>query len=187
MVARNTKGDIAVYPLVETIHKDNICHIVKVPAPVSPKTTQKAQNLARKTMKVLKGAGVFGIELFLTKKGEVIINEIAPRVHNSGHYSIEAAITSQFEQHLRAICGLPLGATMLKVRASVMINILGTRQGVPTLQGLEKALMIPGVSVHIYGKKEVRPQRKMGHITVVDQTVSKALKKALKARKYITL
>lgn len=187
MVARNTKGEIAVYPLVETIHRDNICHLVKVPAIVSPKIAQKAQNLARKTMTVLKGAGVFGIELFLTKKSEVYINEIAPRVHNSGHYSIEAAITSQFEQHLRAICGLPLGATSLKVPASVMINILGTRQGVPALSGLKQALKIPGVSVHIYGKKEVRPQRKMGHITVVDQTVPKALQKALLARKYLDL
>ena len=141
MVARNTRGEISVFPLVETIHKNNICHIVKVPAPVSQKVTRLAQDLAQKTVTHLKGAGVFGIEMFycpLPKKrhrdsypehaegpAEILINEIAPRVHNSGHYSIEASYTSQFEQHLRAITNLPLGNPNLKVPAAVMINILG--------------------------------------------------------------
>lgn len=186
MVARSTRGEIAVYPVVETIHKNNICHIVKVPAPISNKTAQKAKRLARETMKHLKGAGVFGIEMFQVGS-KVLINEIAPRVHNSGHYSIEAAVTSQFEQHLRAICGLPLGSTKLKVPAAVMINILGRRQGKSKVKGLRKALAIAGVSLHIYGKHEVRPQRKMGHITVVANSVSAAYKKAILARKYISI
>ncbi|MBI2029141.1 5-(carboxyamino)imidazole ribonucleotide synthase [Candidatus Gottesmanbacteria bacterium] len=187
MVVRSTKGEIAVYPVVETIHRDNICHIVKVPAPVPSEVSKKAQRLAQKTMKYLRGAGVFGIEMFYSQKGEVFINEIAPRVHNSGHYSIEASITSQFEQHLRAITGLPLGSTKLKVPASVMINILGNRQGEAKVNGLEKALKIEGVSVHIYGKKETRPERKMGHITVIDETIDKAYKKAIAARRYISI
>lgn len=187
MVARSTKGEIVVYPVVETVHKDNICHIVKVPAAIAKQVVKKAQKLAIKTMEYLKGAGVFGIEMFYTKEGKVFINEIAPRVHNSGHYSIESTLTSQFEQHIRAICGLPLGSTKLKVAASVMINILGTRQGEAKITGLNKALAIAGVSVHIYGKKETRPQRKMGHITVVDDTVDKALKKAILARRYISI
>lgn len=187
MVARNTQGEVAVFPLVETIHKNNICHIVKVPAPVSQKVTRLSQDLAKKTVTHLKGAGVFGIEMFLLKDNKILINEIAPRVHNSGHYSIEASYTSQFEQHLRAISNLPLGNPNLKVPAVVMINILGTRQGKAVVKGLADTLKLPGVTIHIYGKNEVRPQRKMGHITVIDNTIQKALKKALLARKYITI
>jgi 5-(carboxyamino)imidazole ribonucleotide synthase len=187
MVARNIKGEIATYPVVETIHKNNICHIVKVPAPVDEKIQKKAEEVAKKVMEQLKGAGVFGIEMFLTKKGEIIINEIAPRVHNSGHYTIEANVTSQFEQHIRAITGLPLGKTDLKTPAAVMINILGERRGNVALEGLDEALSIPNVAVHIYGKTETRPERKMGHITVVDKTLDAALEKAVKARKIISI
>lgn len=187
MVARNTKGEISAYPVVETIHRNNICHIVKVPAKISSSHLKKAQKLAISTMKYLKGAGVFGIEMFYKDTGEVFINEIAPRVHNSGHYSIEGSLTSQFEQHLRAICGLPLGSTDMKVPCAVMINILGTRQGQALVKGLEKTLAIEGVSVHIYGKKETRPERKMGHITAVSDTVENALKKAIQARRHISI
>jgi 5-(carboxyamino)imidazole ribonucleotide synthase len=187
MVARSTKGEIAVYPVVQTIHVDNICDTVIVPAPVSDKARRKAQQLARKTMEHLKGAGVFGIEMFLTKSDEVLINEIAPRVHNSGHYSIEASITSQFEQHIRAITGLPLGATDLIVEACVMKNILGTKIGSGYPIGVEKALKIPGVSLHIYGKHEARPQRKMGHITVIGKSIDECLKKANEARKKLLI
>lgn len=187
MVARSTKGEILAYPVVETIHKNNICHIVKVPPKIPTMHLKKAQKLAISTMKHLKGSGVFGIEMFYKDTGDVFINEIAPRVHNSGHYSIEASLTSQFEQHLRAICGLPLGSTGMKVPCAVMINILGTRQGPASVKGLEKTLAIPGVSVHIYGKKETRLERKMGHITVVDDTIENALKKALSARRFISI
>lgn len=187
MVARSTKGEVKAYPVVETIHKNNICHTVFAPAKVNNQVKKKAQSLAVKTMKQLKGAGVFGIEMFLTKDGQVLINEIAPRVHNSGHYTIEACVTSQFEQHIRAITGLPLGNTEMIVPAAVMVNILGTRQGNVEVHGIEKALKFPGISVHIYGKTETRNERKMGHITVIDKTFSLAYKKAMETRNLIKM
>jgi 5-(carboxyamino)imidazole ribonucleotide synthase len=183
MVARSTKGEIVSYPVVETLHKNNICHLVLVPAPVDTKVIKKAQRLAKKVMQHLKGAGVFGIEMFLTKDNKVWINELAPRVHNSGHYTSEACITSQFEQHIRAIAGLPLGKTDLIVPAAAMINILGERQGAVEIKGLDNVLKIPNVTVHIYGKAETKLERKMGHITVLDQTLAKAVSRAKKARK----
>jgi len=185
VIARDMKGNIAAYPVVETIHKNNICHIVIAPAKISSKLQKKAQTLAKKVMKQIKGAGVFAIEMFLDKKGNVLVNEIAPRVHNSGHYTIEACYTSQFEQHIRAITGLPLGSTAMKVPAAVMINILGERKGEVDVKHLEKVLHMPQVSVHIYGKAETKPERKMGHITVLDETVEKAYKKAIKAKKML--
>lgn len=187
MAARSIKGEVKTYPVVETMHKNNICHIVIVPAPIDKKTQKKAQKLAELTMQKLKGAGVFGMEMFLDKKGNVYINEIAPRVHNSGHYTIETAATSQFEQHIRAVCGLPLGETDLKTPASVMVNILGERNGAAQIKGLQKALALKNVTVHIYGKHETRIERKMGHITAFGDNMEETLKRALKARKYISI
>ncbi|MBI2621750.1 MAG: 5-(carboxyamino)imidazole ribonucleotide synthase [Candidatus Levybacteria bacterium] len=203
MVARSIKGEVKVYPVVETIHKDSICDTVIAPAKISPLARKRAQVLATKTIKLLKGAGVFGFEMFLipstsvrpaSQRGEqtqdkssgqakVLINEIAPRVHNSGHYTIEASVTSQFEQHIRAITGLPLGSTDMLVKSAVMKNILGTREGIGFPQGLERALRIPGVSYHLYGKRDGRVGRKMGHLTVVGDSVEINLKKASRARK----
>lgn len=187
MVARGINGETKAYPVVETIHKNNICHIVFAPAQVKPEISKKAQNLGIKLMKYLKGAGVFGIEMFLEKKGKVLINEIAPRVHNSGHYSIEACATSQFEQHIRAITVLPLGDTKMLVPVSVMINILGQRNAPAKVLGLEKALKIPNVSVHIYGKLETKLERKMGHITAIGKNHKEALRKVTLARRYISI
>ena len=138
-------------------------------------------------MKLLKGAGVFGIEMFKTRDNKVLINEIAPRVHNSGHYTIEACVTNQFEQHIRAIAGLPLGKTKMKVPSAIMINILGERLGEAKVTGLEKALLLPNVTVYIYGKKETKPERKMGHITVFDNKITSAYNKAVIARKLIKI
>lgn len=187
MVARSFKGEIALYPVVETVQENNICHYVLAPAQILPKLKKKAIDLATKTIKLLEGAGVFGIEMFQTKDNRVLINEIAPRVHNSGHYTIEACITSQFEQHIRVVAGLPLGETDMVVPAAVMINILGGRLGLADVQGLEKALAIPNVSVHIYNKKNTKPERKMGHITVIDKNINLAYKKAKLARKCIKI
>lgn len=187
MVARNTKGEIAVYPVVETIHKNNICDTVIAPANISKKAHKNAETLAKKTIRVLQGAGVFGIEMFLLKNDTVYINELAPRVHNSGHYTIEGCVTSQFEQHIRAITGLPLGKTDLLPNAVVMKNILGKKLGNGFPKGLEKALKIPNVSVHLYGKKETRPGRKMGHITVVGENVEECLRRAERARKTLII
>lgn len=127
MVARNTKKEIAVYPVVQTLHKDNICDTVIAPAPISKKQYGKAQRLAKKVVSLFSGAGVFGIEIFLDMNADVLINEIAPRVHNSGHYTIEGCVTSQFEQHIRAIANLPLGNTDLISKVAVMKNILGEK------------------------------------------------------------
>jgi 5-(carboxyamino)imidazole ribonucleotide synthase len=138
-------------------------------------------------MTYLQGVGVFAIEMFVTADGEVIVNEIAPRVHNSGHYTIEGHNTSQFEQHIRAITGMPLGDIETKMPASVMINILGERSGPAEVKGLEEALAIPGTAVHIYGKLETRPERKMGHITIVDVDLERAIEKAKAARLLISI
>ncbi|HUC87396.1 MAG TPA: 5-(carboxyamino)imidazole ribonucleotide synthase [Candidatus Saccharimonadales bacterium] len=187
IVARDLAGHTAIYPVVETLHRHNICHVVYAPARVAAEVTQRAEKLAGQVAKHLSGAGVFAIEMFVTAKGEVLVNEIAPRVHNSGHLTIEANLTSQFEQQVRAVTGLPLGATEAKVPAAVMVNILGERSGSVKLEGLAQALAIPGVSVHIYGKAETRPERKMGHVTAVADTIQRAEANAIQARKELSI
>lgn len=187
MIARNITGAVAAYPLTQTIHKNNICHLVLAPAPVDEAVTKQAVRLAKKTAKHLQGAGMFGIEMFLSKNNQVLINELAPRVHNSGHYTTEACLTSQFEQHIRAVTGLPLGSTQMVTPAAVMINILGQRHGPAQTRGLEKALALANVSVHIYGKAETKLERKMGHITVTANSINQALVTAKRARKYLTI
>ncbi len=187
IIARDIHGNIAIYPTVETIHQRNICQIVIAPARVSSSVQKNAQKLALQVAKHLKGAGVFAIEMFYDRKGKILVNEIAPRVHNSGHFTIEACLTNQFEQQIRAVTGMPLGSTQMKVPAVVMVNILGEREDEAEVEGLEKAIAIEGVSVHIYGKKEVRVDRKMGHITAVGISVDAALKRAQRARKYISI
>lgn len=187
IIARSTKGKVEVYPVVETVHKDNICVETKVPAHIDKKAAKKAEKLAYEVAKYLRGAGVFAIEMFLTKDGQVLVNEIAPRVHNSGHYTIEASHTSQFEQHIRAVSGLALGDASLAVPAAVMINILGERDGPTKVEGLEDALALPHVSVHIYGKAPTKKSRKMGHITATGKTVRQAARHAKRARRKIKI
>lgn len=187
MVARSTVGEILAYPIVETTHIRNICDTVIVPADIPEEVSKKAKELAILVMQELKGAGVFGIEMFLTADNKIYINEIAPRVHNSGHYSIEACKTSQFEQHIRAITGMELGSTDLLVPAAAMVNILGEKEGSGKEMGVEKAKRIEGVSIHMYGKKQSKIDRKMGHITAVGKTVAEALKKAKEARAAISI
>lgn len=166
IAARNTKGQIVTYPVVENIHEDNILKMTIAPARVSKKISEEAEKVAKKTMEVLHGAGVFGIEMFVTKDDKVLINEIAPRVHNSGHHTLQSSTTSQFEQHLRAILGLELGKTEL-LHYTVMYNILGPRG----FQGKYKPITLDqnsGVYLKMYQKDEAKPQRKMGHFNVVD-------------------
>lgn len=187
IAARDVRGNVVTYPLVETIHENNICHTVIAPAPVDQSIAEDAYKLARETLKYLEGAGVFGIEMFLTEDNLVLVNEIAPRVHNSGHYTIEACSTSQFEQHIRAVTGLPLGSTRMHTKAAVMVNILGDRKGRAELKGLEEALTLPHVAIHIYGKAETKPERKMGHITVCADTIEAAKQYAKLARQLISI
>ncbi|WP_432662853.1 5-(carboxyamino)imidazole ribonucleotide synthase [Wukongibacter baidiensis] len=186
MVARNRQGEIKCYPLVEMTfdEEENICDMIIAPARVDESICKKASEIAVECVKSLDGIGVFGIEMFLTKDNRILVNEIAPRVHNSGHYSIEGCVTSQFEQHIRCIMGLPLGSTELLV-PTVVMNVLGEKghYGTPDYVGINESLEIPGVNIHIYGKKEVRPYRKMGHVTIVDKDVEKAMEKAYRVKK----
>ncbi|CAM8955413.1 unnamed protein product [Rhodiola kirilowii] len=171
IVARGRDNSLKCYPVVETIHKENICHIVKAPANVPWRIKELATDVARRAVSSLEGAGVFTVELFLTTDGEVLLNEVAPRPHNSGHHTIESCLTSQYEQHLRAVVGLPLGDTSMKTPAAIMYNILGEDEGERGFslarQLIRRALTIPGASVHWYDKPDIRRQRKVGHITIV--------------------
>ena len=174
---RNTKGKIATYPLVENIHEDNILKMTIAPARVSDDVISDAGEIAKKTMEVLKGAGVFGIEMFIDQNDEILINEIAPRVHNSGHHTLQSCKTSQFEQHLRAILGLELGSTDL-VHKTVMCNILGP----DGFEGKYKPVQLEkdGAYLKMYGKDVSKPQRKLGHFNVVDLSDSKDTSELLK-------
>ncbi len=185
--ARGMDGEIITFPVVETIHKNNICHIVRSPAPVEHDVVIEAKNIAYKVMDALSGVGVFAIEMFLKHDGEILVNEIAPRVHNSGHHSIEAFSMSQFEAHIRAITGMPLVEPEPRSRASVMVNILGERDGEAFMGPDFKGLDEQGTHVHIYGKLETRPERKMGHITVLADTLEEAESKALEVRESIEI
>lgn len=171
IVARGRDNSISCYPVVETIHKENICHIVKAPANVSWEIRSHATDVAFKAVSSLEGAGVFAVELFLTGDGQILLNEVAPRPHNSGHHTIESCYTSQFEQHLRAVVGLPLGDPSMKTPAAIMYNILGEDEGEPGFllahQLIRRALNAPRATVHWYDKPEMRKQRKMGHVTIV--------------------
>jgi 5-(carboxyamino)imidazole ribonucleotide synthase len=186
MVVRSTRGEVAVYPVVETVQKDHICHTVKAPAEAEPEVSEEASKIAKRAIEAFGSVGIFGIEMFLLHDNRVLVNELAPRPHNSGHYTIEACITSQFENHLRAILGYPLGSSSMVLPAAVMVNLLGDRSDVAAVRGIEKALGIPGVNLHIYGKKLTRPSRKMGHITVLGKTLEEALEKAVKAANFIS-
>ena len=170
IASRNTKGDIATYPLVENIHQNNILKMTIAPARVSDRVIMDAGKIAKKTMDVLKGAGVFGIEMFVDQDNKILINEIAPRVHNSGHHTLQSCETSQFEQHLRAILGLELGSTDL-IHKTVMCNILGP----DGLEGKYKPVKLEkdGTYLKMYGKDVSKPQRKLGHFNVVDLDDSK--------------
>ncbi|GBE85451.1 Phosphoribosylaminoimidazole carboxylase [Sparassis crispa] len=169
VVVRSTTGDVRSYPVVETIHKENICHLVFAPLRSrDPTVCSRATAVAEAAVKTLRGAGVFGVEMFLMEDGSVYLNEIAPRPHNSGHYTIEACETSQYENHLRAILSLPLGSTALKVPSAAMLNIIGTSSNMSEISTLaHHALTVPGARVHLYGKSECRKGRKMGHVTLV--------------------
>ncbi|MCX7730086.1 MAG: 5-(carboxyamino)imidazole ribonucleotide synthase [Candidatus Caldatribacterium sp.] len=185
LVARSTTGEVRTYPVVEMLFepKAHICDLVLAPARIPEDVAERATELGIRCVQILNGVGIFAIEMFLTENGELLINEIAPRPHNSGHFTIEACATSQFEQHLRAILGLPLGSTKLLAPA-VMVNLLGEEgtSGPPVIEGFAEALAIEGVSVHLYGKWESRPFRKMGHVTVIDETLEGALEKAYRVK-----
>ncbi|NTV47024.1 MAG: 5-(carboxyamino)imidazole ribonucleotide synthase [Chlorobiales bacterium] len=179
MVVRSAKGEIKVYPIVETIQENHICKIVKAPASIDEQTMIAASALACEAIETIDGVGIFGVEMFLASTGAVLINELAPRPHNSGHYTIEACITSQFENHIRAIFGWRLGNTEMITPAAVMVNLLGKRNGPASLEKLDYSLSDEHVKLHIYGKAETRVGRKMGHVTVLNSSIDKCLNAAL--------
>jgi 5-(carboxyamino)imidazole ribonucleotide synthase len=186
MVARNKTGTVS-YPCVESIQIDHICKEVIVPARIPDALQVQARELAVSAVEAIDGIGVFGIEFFLTHDNRILLNESAPRPHNSGHYSIEGCITSQFENHVRAVCGLPLGPTDLLAPSIVMINILGTQNGRANVIHGEDVLLNPHANLHVYGKSDSKIGRKMGHLTVLGSDVEETLNDARKLAKKIEL
>ncbi|MBD1996087.1 5-(carboxyamino)imidazole ribonucleotide synthase [Leptolyngbya sp. FACHB-541] len=167
MAARSTTGEIVTYPVVETQQEAQVCHRVFVTSDLAT-VEEEVEAIAHTLLTQLNVVGIFGIELFLTRDGKVLVNEIAPRTHNSGHYTLDACVTSQFEQHLRAVCGLPLGNPALRTEAAVMVNLLGYEHSQSEyLEKRQQLSQIPQAQVHWYGKTESRPGRKLGHVTVL--------------------
>ena len=181
ILARSTSGEIRIFPIFENEHHDGVLHLTRCPARITPDVARRAEQIARTIAENLEIVGTLTVECFVLADGEILVNELAPRVHNSGHLSIEACVTSQFEQHIRAICGLPLGETTLRSPAA-MINLLGDRSRPQVaLVGVTEALAIPDTHLHLYGKKEVRARRKLGHVTALASTLEAAVARATQA------
>ncbi|MGC4046525.1 MAG: 5-(carboxyamino)imidazole ribonucleotide synthase [Armatimonas sp.] len=178
VAARGVDGSFAAYPLVLNEHTNHILDVTIAPARVEPALAKEAQEATRGIFEELDVVGVLAVELFVTPTGHILVNELAPRPHNSGHWTIEGAITSQFEQQVRAVCGLPLGATGLRAGGVAMANLLGDLWPCHWA----KALAIPGVALHLYGKAEPRPGRKMGHLTAIADTPEAAENQVRAAR-----
>jgi 5-(carboxyamino)imidazole ribonucleotide synthase len=180
IAARNPSGNVSVYPCVEMdFHPEaNLVEWLICPARISPLVAAQAEALAEHLITAFDICGLLAVEFFVTKSGQLLINEVAPRPHNSGHHTIDTAVTSQYTQHLRAILDLPLGDTT-QIRPAVMMNLLGAEghKGPVQYHGMEQALAIPGVYVHLYGKEQTSPFRKMGHVTIAADTIESAIKK----------
>lgn len=178
MVVRSIEGEVFSYPTVETIHQNNICHLVFAPAQINPSLSEKASIMAKNAVKSFPGCGIFGVEMFLLPNNELLINEIAPRPHNSGHYTIDACVTSQFEAHVRAVVGLPLPKNFTSLSTpstnAIMLNVLGdVKETNKELEMCRKALETPNASVYLYGKSS-KPSRKMGHINIISSSMDVA-------------
>lgn len=185
IITRDAAGNAVAYPVVETVQRGHICHLVKAPADVPAAIAERAVGIAHRAIAAIDGVGSFGVELFLTAAGEVLVNELAPRVHNSGHYTIEACVCSQFENHIRAVLGWPLGSSAMVSPAAAMVNLLGVGKGPGAPQGLPRALAVPGAHVHVYGKAVSGAGRKMGHVTALGETVEQAVATAERAAREI--
>ena len=190
IVSRNRQGDIKTYPVVEMeFHPEaNQVEYVICPARISDDIAKKAQETAKKVAKAYNHVGLLAVEMFQTKSDEILVNEVAPRPHNSGHYSIEASYTSQFEQHIRAILNLPLGSTESKA-PGIMVNLVGSENhnGEVFYENIDKILNLKGVTPHIYGKKITRPFRKMGHVTIINENIQTAREIAKKVKETINV
>lgn len=181
IVSRNAAGEIATFPAVEMVFhpQANLVEYLFSPAQIDNAIAQQAKEIAERVIVTMGLVGLLAVEMFVTKDGKVLVNEVAPRPHNSGHQTIEANVTSQYEQHLRAILGLPPGDTQCTT-ASAMVNILGEEgfTGMAQYEGLSEVMAMPGVHVHLYGKKQTKPFRKMGHVTIVESDLESLKKKA---------
>lgn len=185
MVVRNPNNEVKTYPVVETVQQGHICKEVYAPAQIPDEVNKKAIELATKAVETIDGVGVFGVELFLKKSGEVLVNEIAPRPHNSGHYTIEACVSSQFENLIRAITNLNLGSTELRVPSACMINILGKINGSGVPYKVNKLMSFNRAKLHLYGKEQSRTGRKMGHLTVTGDSLEEVVSYARKAENVV--
>jgi len=185
MVVRGLKGETVVYPVVETRNHNHICHVVLAPAEVPTSVAEEATRCAIRAVNAAGGVGAFGVELFELADGSLRVNEIAPRVHNTGHYTIEACTCSQFENHVRAVMGWPLGSATMRAPAAAMVNLLGAGRGSGHPHGREAMLSVPGAHLHVYGKSSCVLGRKMGHITALGSTVAEALHTAQHAASLI--
>lgn len=185
IAARNANGEIRCFPVVEMAFdpEANLVEKLLCPAAITPAQTETAITTAAKLIELLGMSGLLAVEFFIDKKGDVILNEIAPRPHNSGHHTIESMVTSQFEQHLRAILNLPLGSTQ-QIMPAAMINLLGEQNhsGAVYYEGIDACMAIEGVNIHLYGKKTTQPSRKMGHVTIISDTLASAIEKADKVK-----
>lgn len=175
------------YPVVETIQENNICKKVIAPVEIDKSLIEEAKNTAIKCVDAIEGYGIYALEMFLTEDNKILVNEIAPRPHNSAHYTIDACVTSQFENHIRAVLDLPLGSTDMVKPYAVMINMLGKKNGTGNLENYEEVLAEKDVHLHIYGKAESRIGRKMGHITIVGDNLQEILNRAEKIEKLALL
>jgi 5-(carboxyamino)imidazole ribonucleotide synthase len=188
IVARSVTGEVSTFPVVELVFhpEHNLVEYLFAPAQIPTQVEQKAQEIAREVAEKLGIVGLLAVEMFLTREGEILVNESAPRPHNSGHHTIKANYTSQFEQHLRAILGLPLGSTQTKSLAA-MVNLLGEagHTGEAYYEGMEKILSVPGVYPHLYGKRITKPFRKMGHVTILDSDLDSLRQKVSFVRETI--
>jgi len=181
IITRGRDGAVAVYPLVETEQHEHICRVVRAPAPVSAAVAEVARQVAIRAAETVGAIGSFGVELFQLPDGRIVINELAPRVHNSGHFSIEACVCSQFENHVRAVLGWPLGSTAMRASAAVMVNLLGAGPGSGWPHHVPEALSVPEATVHIYGKSTSHIGRKMGHVTALGESLVEAESAATRA------
>ncbi len=190
IVARNKKGETSVFPPVEcAFHPTaNLVEFLFAPAGISEEVSQKAKKIALEVIEKMGLIGLLAVEMFVTKEGEILINEVAPRPHNSGHHTIEGNFTSQFEQHFRAVLNMPLGNTDMRSPAA-MVNLLGEPgfEGEAILEGLDQALKEKGVYVHLYGKKVTKPFRKMGHVTILEESIDALKQKALAIKEIIKI
>ena len=174
IITRGRDGSTCVYPLVETEQRDHICRIVRAPAQASDELAGEARDVASRAVAAVGAVGSFGVELFQVPGGGLFINELAPRVHNSGHYTIEACVSSQFENHVRAVFGWPLGSPAMRAPAAVVVNLLGVGTGSGWPDGVPEALAVRDAAVHIYGKSVSSAGRKMGHVTALGETMAAA-------------